>query len=51
MARKRRKRKCRSCSTCKPHKTGRSNRWTSRELLALRRFEKTLRSGSDWDAQ
>lgn len=38
--RKRIKIKKHSCALCKPHKTGRSNRWKSKELSRIKIFEK-----------
>jgi hypothetical protein len=49
--RKRYKRKLRACGPCRPHKTGRSNRWSSKELQRLRQFEQTLHRAGDWDNQ
>jgi hypothetical protein len=47
--RKRIKRKRHSCKVCKPGKTGQSNRWSPREHMLLRRFEKALQRGADWN--
>lgn len=49
MSRKSYHRKHRSCSLCRPHKRGLSVRWIARDLMLLRRFEKTLRAAADWD--
>ena len=46
--RKRLKRKAHSCKLCKPGKTGQSNRFSPKEQMLLRRFEKALSNGSDW---
>lgn len=51
MARKRYKKKVRACGLCKPHKSGRSNRWSPRELQRLRQFEQTLHRADDWGDQ
>jgi hypothetical protein len=40
MARKRTKRKKHSCKVCKPGKTGQANRWSPKDEMALRRFER-----------
>ena len=39
--RKRIKKKLHSCALCKPHKTAGDCRWTSRDLVALRDFERS----------
>jgi hypothetical protein len=49
MARKRLKRKRYSCKLCKPGKTGQSNRWSPKDEVALRRFEKAVHR-HDWSA-
>jgi hypothetical protein len=49
--RKRYKKKARACGLCKPHKAGRSNRWSPRELQGLRQFEQALQRAGDWDSQ
>jgi hypothetical protein len=51
VARKRYKKKVRACGLCKPHKTGRSSRWSPRELQRLRQFEQTLQRAGDWGNQ
>lgn len=48
MSRKRFKTKRRACSLCKPHKRGRSNRWSPKDLELLRQFEKAVHRGVDW---
>lgn len=48
MSRKAFHRKRASCSLCRPHKRGLSVRWSAKDLMLLRKFEKTLRSGADW---
>ncbi len=51
MARKRFKTKSGACGLCKPHKAGRSNRWSPKELQRLRQFEQTLQRAGDWGNQ
>ncbi|MBI4262336.1 hypothetical protein HY624_02315 [Candidatus Uhrbacteria bacterium] len=38
--RKRYKKKIRSCPLCKPHKTGHAGRWSKRDLVMIRVFER-----------
>lgn len=51
MARKRYRKKARACGLCRPNKSGRSNRWSPKELQGLRRFEQTLHRAGDWGNQ
>ena len=51
MNRKRYKRKLRACGLCRPHKAGRSNRWSPKELQRLRQLEKAVHGAIDWGDQ
>jgi len=39
------KKKRRSCALCKPHKIGKAKRWTRRDEVLMREFEKVKRRG------
>ncbi len=43
--RKRHKLKLRSCPTCKPHKMNGANRWTIKDEVLLKEFEKECAGG------
>jgi hypothetical protein len=51
VTRKRYKKKARACGLCKPNKTGRYNRWSSRELQRLRQSEQAIQRAGDWGNQ